>query len=120
MDSGRLEAARRQLEAAVAAAEILPKQARPGLMLQAALFAARVDRDAERARAFLDQSSGGVMTQAHSRPLVEAAIAWAAGDRAVAAERLDVAEAGLARATDPGTARVAADEISSLRAELRA
>jgi hypothetical protein len=120
MDSGRPEAARRQLEAAVAAAEILPKQARPGLMLQAALFTARVDRDAERARGFLDQCSGGVMTQAHSRPLVEAAIAWAAGERALAAERLDAAEAGLARATDPGTARVAADEISSLRAELRA
>lgn len=115
MDAGRADAARAHMEAAVAAAEILPKQARPGLMLQAALFAARVDRDAARARGFMERAAGGVMEQAHSRPLAEAAIAWAEGDRARAAERLDAAEAALDHTSDPGASRMAADEIAGLR-----
>jgi hypothetical protein len=120
LDAGRLDAARAHLDAALAAAEILPKQARPGLMLQAALFAARVDRDAARARGFLDQVEGGVMQQAHSRPLAEAAIAWAEGDRARAAERLDAAEAALPHASDPGSALMAAEQMASLRREMAA
>ncbi len=118
MDAGRLDAARAHLDAALAAAEILPKPARPGLMLQAALFAARVDGDPARARGFLDGAEGGVMLQAHSRPLAEAAIAWAEGDRARAAERLDAAEAARGGASDPGSALMAADQIAGLRREI--
>lgn len=120
MDAGRVDAARAHIETAVAAAEVLPKQVRPGLMLLAAVFAARVDRDAGRARDFLDRAAGGVMLQAHSRPLAEAAIAWAEGDRARAAERLDAAEAALAHASDPGGARMAADQVAELRREIAA
>jgi len=120
VDAGRVEAARAHIEAAVAAAEVLPRQARPGLMLQAALFAARVERDAARARAFLERAAGGVMLQAHSRPLAEAAIAWAEGDRARAAERLDAAEAALGHASDPGGALMAADQMAGLRREMAA
>jgi hypothetical protein len=89
-------------------------------MLQAALFAARVERDAARARAFLERAAGGVMLQAHSRPLAEAAIAWAEGDRARAAERLDAAEAALGHASDPGGALMAADQMAGLRREMAA
>ena len=119
-DSGRMDAARAHLDVALASAEVLPVQARPGLMLQAAFFAARVDGDAARARGFLERGEGGVMLQAHSRPLVEAAIAWAEGDRARAAERLDVAEAALVHASDAGSARMAADQMAELRRELAA
>jgi hypothetical protein len=118
LDSGRADAARAHMEAALAAAEILPKQARPGLLLQAARFAARVDRDAARARGFLMRAEGGLMLPPHSRPLAEAAIAWAEGDRTRAAERLDAAEAALGRAIDPGSALMVADEIAGLRREL--
>jgi hypothetical protein len=120
MDAGRVDAARAHMQAAVEAAEILPKQARPGLMLQAAFFAARVDRDPARAREHLERAAGGVMLQPHSRPLVEAAVAWAEGDRALAAERLDAAEAARGDATDPGMALMAADQIAALRRELAA
>ena len=120
VDHGRVEAARAQLQAVLAAVEVLPKQSRAGLMLQAALFAARADRDAVRARELLDQSVGGVMVPAHSRPLVEAAIALVEGDRARAAERLDAAEAGLKGAADPGGAVRAAEEIAEMRRELAA
>jgi hypothetical protein len=120
VDHGRVEAARAQLQAVLAAIEILPKQSRAGLMLQAALFAARADRDAVRARELLEQSVGGVMVPAHSRPLVEAAIALIEGDRARAAERLSAAEAGLKGAIDPGGAARAAEEIAEMRRELAA
>lgn len=120
MDAGRVEAARAHIRAALAAAEILPPQLRPGLLLQGALFAARVDRDAARARALLERGAGGLMLQVHTRPLVEAALAWAEGDRARAAERLDAAEAALAHASDPGNALMAADQIAGLRHELAA
>lgn len=118
MDRGRTDAARVHLEAALSATEILPKQARPGLMLLAAYFAARVDGDAERARSFLAQGEGGLLTAGHTRPLVEAAIARAEGDRALAAERLDAAQAALQKATDAGSALAAADEIAALRREI--
>lgn len=118
LDRGRVNAARVHLEAALSAVEILPKQARPGLMLLGAYFAARVDGDAERARAFLAQADGGLLMAGHTRPLVEAAIARAEGDRALAAERLDAAEAALRAATDAGSARAAADEIAALRREI--
>jgi hypothetical protein len=112
MDRGRVDAARVHLEAALSATEILPKQARPGLMLLAAYFAARVDGDTERARSFLARAEGGLLTPGHTRPLVEAAIARAEGDRALAAERLDAAEAALHKATDAGAA------LAALRREI--
>lgn len=120
LDAGRVDAARAHLEAVLAAAETLPKQSRPGLMLQAARFAARVDRDAARARGFLARAEGGLMVPSHSRLLAEAAIACVEGDRARAAERLDAAEAALCRGIDPGGALMVADEIAALRRELAA
>ncbi len=120
LDRGRVDAARAQLAAAMAASDLLPKQALPSMMLQAAHFAARADGDAARARELLERGAGGVMVPPHLRPMAEAAIALAEGDRARAAERLDAAEAGLRVATDPGGAARAAEEIAEMRRELAA
>ncbi|HEX8360245.1 MAG TPA: hypothetical protein VF613_09060 [Longimicrobium sp.] len=120
LDHGRVDAARAQLGAVLAAADLLPKQALPSVLLQAALFAARADRDAPRARELLGRAAGGVMVPPHLRPMAEAAIAILEGDRARAAERLEAAEAGLRGATDPGGAARAAEEIAEMRGELAA
>ncbi len=118
LDRGHPDAARPYLEAAVAGLHILPKQARPSILLQAAFFAARADGDPARARGYLADSEGGVLVPPYLRPLAEAAIARAEGDLAAARARLDAAEAGLATATDPGSAAAAAERIAGLRAEL--
>lgn len=117
-DHGRMEAARAHLDAAVAAVDVLPRQTRSSLMLAAAYFAARFDRDPARARAFLDQAEGELITQGGDRPLAEAALAWAEGDHPRAAEHLAAAEKSLEGSVDAGGLVVAREEIASLRGML--
>ncbi|HEX2188091.1 MAG TPA: hypothetical protein VHG51_04300 [Longimicrobiaceae bacterium] len=116
LDLGEVEEARRQLEAALELEEVLPPVARPGLLLQAAWFAAVHDGDAARARALFGRAGAGLMVPPHSRLLAEAAVLLAEGDAARAAGLLDRAEAQLDRALDRGGAAVDRERIRELRA----
>jgi hypothetical protein len=116
MDLGEIATARAWMDEALGGELHLPPQSRPALLLDAAYFAARHDRDPARARALLNRSAGGLLIPDHARPLVEAAVLWAEGDGAAARPRLDAAEAALAHELSAGSARLAADQIADLRA----
>jgi hypothetical protein len=119
LDRGRVDEARRYLDDALAHRDVLPAMSRPTLLLHAASFAARFERDAVKARQLLAGTDQGALMAPHLRPLVEAAVRLAEGRRDVA-ELLDEAERLLKHAVDRGGAVVAAESIARLRAEASA
>ncbi|HSJ05257.1 MAG TPA: M50 family metallopeptidase [Longimicrobiales bacterium] len=80
LDSGDIDAARRNLEAALQRMGQLPGSARSSLLLAAATFFALYDGDADRARDLLRHARDGVLAAPHRRRLAEAAVRLADGD----------------------------------------
>lgn len=120
LDRGEPADARRHLDGALALEEMLPPHARPGLLVQAAYFAAAVDGDAARARALFARAGTGPTVAPHQRLLAEAAVCLAEGDARPAAGLLDRAEAQLGRAPGRGVAVMDLEHIRRLRAAMRA
>jgi hypothetical protein len=113
LDSGDIDAARRNLEAALHRVGQLPRSARSSLLLAAATFVALYDGDAGRARDLLSHARDGVLAAPHRRRLAEAAVRLAEGD--VAGARTAAGEVAplSRRAVDRGGA--ALDEVLAAR-----
>lgn len=116
LDRGEPGEARRHLAGALGLEETLPPLARPGLLVQAAYFAAVVDGDAVRARALFSRAGSRLTGAPHQRLLAEAAVCLAEGDARLAAGLLDRAEAQLGRAPGRGAAVMDLEHIRRLRA----
>jgi hypothetical protein len=118
LDRGDLEAARMHLAAALDHRHAVGRLWSPALLLQAALFSALHDRDAEAARRWYEEAGAGTMIPRYVRLFTEAAVHHVEG-RGGVEERLSQAEAGLPDALDRGGAMLVADQIAALREERR-
>jgi hypothetical protein len=114
LDRRDLDAARAYLADALAHRAALPAMSRPGLLLQAAYFAAIHEGAPRVARTWLEEAGEGALISAHARSMAEAAIMVAEGDVRAAA-RLDLAVRQLPMAIDRGSALLAADAIAGMR-----
>jgi hypothetical protein len=126
-DSGRTAEGRGYLAEALALREALPKPLRGGTLLEGAWVAARHDGDVDGARALMaeaDAAGPGLNLSPYLRPMVEAALAWRAGDAPAARRLVDDARRALAAApalaSMAGSAALVRDRLDALAADLDA
>ncbi|BCS34883.1 hypothetical protein TBR22_A41090 [Luteitalea sp. TBR-22] len=117
LDRGEVDAAMRAAHQAGARVDAFPDGMRQMITLDLAWCWARYARDAAAAGAWLARSSGGFV-DAYQRPLASAGLAWLEGRHDEARASSAAARRALARAMDPGTARMVADELDALDRDL--
>lgn len=116
-DTGDLAAAGHWMERIAEVFDQYPDGFRQAVAIELALHEAWQKNRLPEAQAWLAKTRGGVV-DASRRSLAEAAVAMRQGDLARAGKALDAARASVGKAMDPGLARLSADQISQMRAEL--
>lgn len=118
-DTGDLAAAGHWMGRIAEVFDQYPDGFRQSVAIELALHEAWQNKRLPEAQAWLGKTRGGVV-DASRRSLAEAAVAMRQGDHARAGRALDAARASLGKAMDPGLARLSADQIGQMRAELDA
>jgi hypothetical protein len=90
----------------LACAKSYPVASRPVIYLEAAYYTARYRADAAAARAYLEQSKGGLLVKPHSEMLAEAAVLLAERNHVLALDRARGALASIQRSGDTQAAQV--------------
>jgi hypothetical protein len=91
LDCGNLEGAAAYLDHFLAHREAYPEPFRPALCLEGAWFEGTVRKRPAEARAWLDQSNGGLIVEPHSRLRAEASVLLAEGRLPEARSKVDEA-----------------------------
>lgn len=119
LDGGDAATARAHLTLLLSELDALPPGLRP-LIHHEAAYQAALAGDAAAGRVHLEAAAAtpSLATDAHTKPLAEAAVAWAEGDHQRAAALLDAARTLLPRTLDRGGAQLDSDRISALAARL--
>jgi hypothetical protein len=114
LDRGEIEAAGQALDEAIANLELFPAGVKQNVALEAAYFVAAHRNDAAAACAWLNQSKGGLLIEAHSRGRAEAAVLLAEGKLDQARRAAEQALAAIPKAFDRGGAIGEAEMIQAL------
>lgn len=117
LDLGDVSSAGQWLDRMEGLFDRYPDGFRQSLAVELALFEALYRERAEQASRWLAQATGGVVDSCR-RALAQAAVAALQGRRQDALAALASAEASLDKAMDPGFARLGADQIARVRANL--
>ena len=112
---GDVVAAGAQLDYTLANLEVYPAAFRPAILVEAAYFTARHRGDAGTARAYLEQTNGSALVEAHTRHRAEAAVLRAEGHAEASRAAAEAGLIALQRARLGSAGVIEAELLAELR-----